>query len=75
MRSQTENDSDDIKVDAKWVVTQRKRHLLLHLRLVWSLVNLLPDKRDDLFAGTPGLSMLRPGQLLDMPHRPHSHGT
>ena len=24
MRSQTENDSDDIKVDAKWVVTQKE---------------------------------------------------
>ena len=37
----------------------RKRHLLFHLRLFWSLANLLPDKRDDLCAGTLGLSLLR----------------
>ena len=39
--------------------TKRKRHLLFHLRLVRSLVNLLPDQRDDLVAGMLGFSLLR----------------
>ena len=38
---------------------KRKSLLLFHSRLVRSLGNLLPEMRDDLFAGMLGLSLLR----------------
>ena len=60
-RSGADNDPDGNKVDTKWVVTQKKGTqavLLIKARLIASEFA-GGDQRNDLFAGTPGFSMLR----------------
>ena len=75
-RSQMESDPDGIKIDAKWVVTQKGTPAapIIKARLV-AREFAAGDKRDDLFARTPGLNALRYAvSQAATGHRATSHG-